>query len=167
MEQHSIQAIFRALGEAEVRYLVVGGLAVLAHGYLRTTQDIDIVLDLEESNVRRAVRAFEELGYQPAIPVALDDFAITARRRSWVEEKDARVFQLFSDQHRSARVDLFLEEPFDFESAYRRARREEVAEGVEVAFVGLEELIAMKLEAARPQDLLDVERLQALHKSES
>jgi predicted nucleotidyltransferase len=72
------------------------------------------------------------------------------------------VFELFSDRHRTARVDVFLEEPFDLDEILARALREEVAPGVEVPFLGLEDLVSMKLEAGRPQDLVDVEKLRQL-----
>jgi hypothetical protein len=57
MTTEGVTAIFRALAEARVRYLVVGGLAVVAHGYVRFTADVDLVLDLESGNVERARRA--------------------------------------------------------------------------------------------------------------
>lgn len=47
MKLTSCEAIFRALNEAGVRYLLVGGLAVNAHGYLRFTKDVDLTIDIE------------------------------------------------------------------------------------------------------------------------
>lgn len=162
MEARAIETVFRALEGAEVRYVVVGGLAVLAHGYLRATNDIDLVVDLAPENAARAVEALAGLGFRPLAPVAMLEFADSDRRREWIEEKEARVFGLFSDDHPSVRVDLFLEEPFDLEEILERARREEVAAGVEVPFLGLEDLIRMKLSAGRPRDLDDVEKLRLL-----
>ena len=160
METSSVAAVFRALNDAGVRYVVVGGLAVLAHGILRATNDIDIVLGLEEDNVARATEALSALGFQPLVPVPLADLGRAERRRAWIEEKDAKVFHLFSDRHRTARVDIFLEEPFDLDEILGRALREEVAPGVVVPFIGLDDLVAMKLEAGRPQDLVDAEKLR-------
>ncbi len=47
MKVDDIRTILRALNDADVRYLIVGGLAVVAHGYVRFTQDIDLVIQLE------------------------------------------------------------------------------------------------------------------------
>jgi len=44
MEVRSVEAIVRALNTAEVEYLIVGGLAVNAHGFVRLTRDVDLVL---------------------------------------------------------------------------------------------------------------------------
>lgn len=162
MERKSVEAVFRALNELEVRYLVVGGLAVLAHGAARLTQDIDLVVALEPENATRALQALAQLGYQPLVPVPLGDFARPEIRQTWIEEKGAEVFQLMSEEHKTARVDLFLEEPFDFDAAWGRAYWAEVANDLRVPFVGIDDLIAMKESAARPQDLLDVENLRKL-----
>lgn len=153
-------AVFSALNDAGVRYVVVGGLAVLAHGVLRATNDIDVVLDLEENNVGRATEALSALGFQPLIPVPLADLGRPERRREWIEEKGARVFHLFSDRHPTARVDIFLEEPFDLEEVLERALHEEVAPGIVVPFIGREDLVRMKVEAGRSQDLVDAENLR-------
>lgn len=166
MDTGSVTAVFRALNDAGVRYVVVGGLAVLAHGILRATNDIDIVLDLEEDNVARATEALSALGFQPLIPVPLAELGRPERRREWIEEKGARVFHLFSDRHHTARIDLFLEEPFDLDQVLERALHEEVAPGVVVPFIGLDDLIRMKVEAGRPQDLVDAEKLRSLGESE-
>ena len=92
----------------------------------------------------------------------LADLGRAERRRAWIEEKGARVFHLFSDSHRTARVDIFLEEPFDLDEILGRALHEEVAPGVVVPFLGLDDLVAMKVEAGRPQDLVDAERLRTV-----
>ena len=74
MEKSSVEAIVCALNEAGVRYLIVGGMAVVAHGYLRFTADLDLVLDLREGNLDRAVSALAGQGYRPRAPVPLEDF---------------------------------------------------------------------------------------------
>jgi predicted nucleotidyltransferase len=158
MEIESIKAIARELHEAGVRFLVVGGLAVVAHGYVRGTKDMDLVFDLAPENLERAIAALSRLGYQPLVPVPFADYAKAEERRRWVEEKDAVVFQIFSDRHPSVRIDLFLSEPFSFAEVYGRAAWQVIAE-IPVPFVPLDELLTMKEKAARPQDLADIHRL--------
>ena len=70
-----VEWVLASLERAEVRYLVVGGVAVVLHGYLRTTIDLDIVLQWEQANVERALEALGGLGFQPQIPVPLKNFA--------------------------------------------------------------------------------------------
>ena len=162
MEKHSVDAIVEALGAANVRYLVAGGLAVVAHGYVRFTADVDLIVDLEPANVKRAVAALENLGYRPRAPVAFVEFADPQKRAQWVRDKNMAVFSLSSPQHALTEIDLFVEVPLDFEAAFRNAVRKEVAPGVVATFIGLPDLRLLKQRAGRPQDLLDLEKLKLL-----
>src|SRR5437867_219390 len=75
MELASVESILGGLATAGARFLVVGGLAVVAHGYVRFTADVDLVLDLSPDNVRVAVAALAALDYRPRVPVPLAAFA--------------------------------------------------------------------------------------------
>ncbi len=162
MERRSVEAIVQALNDAGVRYLIAGGLAVVAHGFVRFTADLDLVLDLEEGNLRRALSTLAALGYRPRAPVALDDFVDPSNRSRWVAEKGLTVFSLSSDRHPATEVDVFVEAPFDFDAVHARRATMEVADGLQAPFVGALDLIDMKRRAGRPQDLQDVERLESL-----
>ncbi len=162
MKLASFEAIVRALNTVEARYLVVGGLAVAAHGYGRVTFDIDLVLQLQPENVHKAIRALESLGYKPFVPVQASDFADPAIRQMWIEEKKMVVFQLYSDQHPETRIDLFVAEPFDFDAEYNKALVEEFLPEYPVRFVCAETLIHMKELANREKDMEDVRQLKIL-----
>jgi predicted nucleotidyltransferase len=164
MEVRSIEAVIRALNEGGIRYLVVGGLAVNAHGYERLTRDLDLVIGLQPDNVLRGLRALLAIGYSPSIPVTPEEFADATIRETWRREKAMLVLKLWSDIHRRTPLDVFVYEPFDFESEYARAERMEVAPGLAAPFVTLETLLAMKRQAARPQDLMDIVALEEAKK---
>lgn len=164
MEKRSVEAIVAALNGANVRYLIAGGLAVVAHGYVRFTADIDLIVDFDAANVKRALAALARLGYRPRAPVGLDEFADPAVRAQWKREKGLTVFSLFSDEHAATEVDLFVEPPLDFEQAHQAAARMEVAPGIPATFIGLSDLVRLKQKAGRAQDLLDIDRLKAVRK---
>ena len=94
MRKQSVEHIVRALNGASVRYLIARGLAVVAHGYLRFTADIDLILDLDEDNAKRALAALKALGYCPRAPVEMEEFADAQTRARWVREKKLAVFSL-------------------------------------------------------------------------
>ncbi len=167
MERRSFEAICRALNAAGARYLVAGGLAVNAHGHYRLTADLDLVLDLEPENLRRALPALAALGYRPRAPVPLEQFADASERERWVREKELVVFTLFSDEHALTEIDLFAEAPLDFDQAYSRALRQELFPGLSVTFVGLDDLLEMKQRAGRPRDLEDIRVLKLLREEAS
>jgi len=156
-----IEGVLDALDSAHVRYLVVGGVAVVLHGYLRATADLDLVLHLERENVLRAVEALTSLGYRPRAPVDPRAFAEPETRQRWVRERNLMVFSLWSDAHPGFEVDIFVEEPFDFEAVYGRSLRVPL-ERIEASVISLEDLIALKRGAGRPLDLEDIAALEAL-----
>ncbi len=119
MADGDLHRIFDVLTQAGVRYLVVGGVAVVLHGHPRLTADLDLVVGLEPDNVRAAIRALATLGYRARAPVDPESLADPAARRSWIEEKGMTVFSLFSPAMPASEVDLFVEEPFPFDEATR------------------------------------------------
>lgn len=153
----------RALNEAHVRFIVVGGLAVNAHGYGRQTWDVDLVIQLQPEAIRSAFRALASLGYSPRVPVTAEGFGDPKQRARWITEKHMRVLNFHSDGHRETPVDVFVTEPFDFDEEHRLALTEEVATGAPVRILRLATLLKLKREAGRPQDLADVAELQLLH----
>ena len=160
MKLSSFEAITNALHEAGVHFIVVGGLAVNAHGYLRFTNDVDLVVRLARENVIAAFRALEQIDYRPSNPITAEDFANATIREAWRREKGMRVLKLWSDRHRETPIDIFIYEPFDFETEYARAFRDE--EESSTAFVSIPALIAMKREANRMQDRIDIEKLEKI-----
>jgi len=160
MKLESVSAIVEALNAAKVRYLVAGGLAVVAHGYLRFTNDLDLVIQLQTDNIRRAFEALGELGYRPLVPITSKQFADAGNRERWIREKSMRVLQFWSDDHRETSIDVFVEEPFDFAREYEAALRKSLYGRLEVRVVAISTLIAMKEAADRPVDRIDVEHLR-------
>ncbi len=162
MKLASLEAIASALRDAHVRYLIVGGLAVAAHGHGRVTFDIDLVLQMQPDNVQRAMRALESLGYRPTLPVPAQQFADPTIRNTWIREKNMVVFQMHSDQHLDTRIDLFVAEPFEFDVEYDAALVGDILPGLSARFVSLETLIQMKTAAGRAKDLEDIRQLKLL-----
>ena len=160
MEIRSVEAIVRALNTAEVKYLVVGGLAVNAHGFVRLTRDIDIVLQLDPANIRKGLNALFEVGYKMSIPAKPEDFASPETREDRRRNKGMITLKLWSDEHQRTPVDIFVFEPFDFAKEFAAAAPLEVCPGLGAYVVSLETLLEMKRDAGRPQDLIDIEELR-------
>ncbi|HEB94181.1 MAG TPA: hypothetical protein ENI94_12110 [Gammaproteobacteria bacterium] len=160
MKLQTLEAIFRALNEAGVRYLVVGGLAVNVHGYQRLTNDLDLVIQLGRDNILAAFQALSSLGYQASVPVTPEQFASAENRQKWQVEKNMQVLCLVSNQHPETPLDIFITEPFDFDREYEAALRGGIAKGLEVRFVTIPTLIAMKEFADRERDRDDIQHLR-------
>jgi hypothetical protein len=94
MASSELLRVLAALEHAKVRYLVVGGVAVVLHGHLRVTADLDLVVDLDPANARAARTALAGLGYRARAPVPLEQFADASIGQSWIDEKGLTVFSL-------------------------------------------------------------------------
>lgn len=153
--------IFRVLETAKVRYLVVGGVAVVLHGHPRFTADLDLVVHLQADNVRSAIAALAELGYQPRPPVNALDLANESVRCRWIAEKGLTVLSFWSSRFPATEIDIFVDEPFDFDATYERAVRVDLG-GVETCVCALDDLVAMKRAAGRARDLEDALALETI-----
>lgn len=161
MKLGSVDMLVQALDKAGVRYLVAGGLAVNAHGYLRFTRDVDLVLQLATENIVAAFGALEKIGYRPLVPVTAADFADPAKRTAWIQGKGMTVLNFWCDAHRDTPIDVFVTEPFAFDEEYAHALVKPLG-SVAVRFVSIPTLIRMKEAAGRPQDKIDIEYLRKL-----
>jgi hypothetical protein len=162
MRLAAFEEVTQALNAAGVRFLVAGGLAVNAHGYLRLTADIDLVIALDPANIHTAFEALAGIGYRPSVPIRAEQFADAGQRERWQREKGMQVLNLFSDQHPETSVDLFVYEPFDFTAEYQAALVAELRPGLPVRFVSISTLIRMKEAAGRPRDQDDIQHLRWL-----
>ncbi len=135
-----------ALNEAKAKYLVIGGHAVGLHGHSRATKDLDVWIGEDATNREAVLRALRAFGAPE-----------TAIRNLASASKDEFVFLGRPPQ----RIDLLQSIPGvdDFEGGYVRRACVRV-ERVDVNVIGFEDLLVAKRAAGRPQDLVDVTRLE-------
>jgi len=157
----NVREILAVLNTAKVDYVVVGGLAVILHGYLRATADIDLVVGLAPDNCRRALDALGSIGFRPRLPVSIEDFADPAIRKEWIEQKNMLVFQLWDPGNPMRSLDIFVREPIPFERLLGDAVEKDI-DGMAVRVASIEHLVEMKQAAGRARDLEDIAKLRAL-----
>lgn len=155
--------IFHALNQAKIRYVVVGGLATVLHGYGRLTADIDLIIDLDHDEAEKTINVFVELGLEPRIPVSALDFADADKRKSWNEEKNMQVFSLWNPDDALISVDLFVDNPIEFESLWSRAETADIG-GETIKIASIPDLIELKRISNRPQDQEDIKQLEQILK---
>ena len=158
----AFEAIARELCKDSIRFMVVGGLAMQAHGFDRVTYDIDLVIQLEPANVLRAFKALERASYKPSVPVTAAQFADTAARKGLQDENGMVVLNFWSDRYPATKLDVFVTEPFDFDSEYAQSLRDSSIAGVELRFPRAATLLAMKKLANRPKDQNDILFLESV-----
>jgi len=156
--------VFRAFSKDEVRYLVVGGVALNLHGVPRMTADLDLAVALDDANLAAALGALAALGLAPSLPVSPAGLRDPEVRRVWTEEKHLIAFPFHDPARPFVSVDLLIQLPLGFDGLWERRTTLNVA-GEVVPVMGIDDLIALKRAAGREQDLADVralERVKAL-----
>lgn len=155
MTAPSFDALLARLTDAEVRFVLVGGLALGAWGVVRGTKDCDIVPDPAPDNLDRLAAASAELGGH----VHLEESLLGSERS---------IAALLHEGERamiSTRLgDLDVVQGLEGVPPYAELRADAIdveLAGVGVAICALEHLRRMKREAGRPRDLVDLEDLDA------
>ena len=155
------EPLFATLNRAGVRYVVVGGVAVVLHGHARLTADVDLVVDLEPGAARLAVQTLVQTGLVPRAPIDPAGFADPATRNAWVSDKGMKVFSWWDPRDPLREVDVFVEHAIPFADLWARSVVVTLETTV-VRIAGIDDLIALKRAAGRPEDRADVEALEEI-----
>ena len=122
--------------------MVAGGIAVNLYGIERATADIDIVVNLEKNNLSKFIRVAKKLGLKPKVPVTLDDFTDSEKRKSWIADKGMMVFSLYDTKNPFFLIDIFVEVPFDFDGVYKQRKKIRLEDTI-IPVVPIKTLIGM------------------------
>jgi predicted nucleotidyltransferase len=143
--------ILKDLNAAGVRYVVVGGIALIRHGVVRATRDVDVVYDPDSSNLE-AIRSLAGT-WEATRPdgSALPEDAFSAGRSIHLSLPFGEL-DLLSERTAS----------ISFAELLRRSEPRRV-DGVEAPICSLADLVALKRAAGRQRDLADLSDLEAAH----
>ncbi len=150
------RSIFECLARHAVDYIVIGGIAVIAHGHTRNTRDVDLVPSPKARNFARLAAALREMGARLSgtdthlLEIDVYDPRTLGNGANFTLETDAGGLDVFSDVPGApAYADLAA-----------RAMAVDLG-GLEIRIAGLDDLIRMKQASGRPQDLGDIAALTA------
>lgn len=157
------EEVFKALNKARVKYVVAGGIAVVLHGYARFTNDLDLIVHLEEKNLEKFFEALKSAGYLPKVPVTKDQFKDSKQRKKWEKEKGMIVFSFVENAPPHKIIDMFIHEPIRFDLLYKN--REDIKiEGAIIPIISIDHLKKIKQKAGRDVDKNDIVQLDAIKK---
>lgn len=141
------QEFIVALNEEEVEYILVGGYAVILHGYHRTTGDLDIWVKPTLPNYNKLMKAFRSFGL-PTDAISDADFLNSSE------------MDVFTFGRPPVSIDLMTAvKGLDFDTAFKNAITNET-QGFNIRLIGYHQLIQAKLASRRLRDLNDVEMLE-------
>lgn len=150
-----LAAMLRRLDAAGVEFVVIGGIAAIAHGSPQITQDLDIVVATSDANLERLGRALQDMN--ATLRGVAEDVPFVPDARAF---RHIRVLTLDTDE---GRLDMMVQP--DGSKGYDQLLAgsiEAIVGGTAVRVAGLDDLIAMKKAAGRPKDRIYVEELEAI-----
>ncbi len=155
------EEVFRKLAEQKIRYAVAGGVALVLHGVVRMTADLDLIVDMDKSNLARFISSMNELGFRPRVPVQLEDFISAEKREQWKQEKGIKVFTFYNPKKQIHQIDVFIEEYIPFGEIEKEIVHVQ-ARDISISVVSIRHLKVLKNISARSQDLADIAMLEDL-----
>jgi len=154
------EEILRAFQKQKVRYVLVGGIAVNLLGYLRSTADMDILVEMTDENLKKVVNILIKAGYHVKQPVDPLKFADMATRRDWIKNKHLKAFNFYKELNE---VDIIVDAPVSFEQAKKNMVMIKSGD-ISIPVISINNLIKMKKGTQRTIDKLDVTELNRIKK---
>jgi hypothetical protein len=149
MMDESLLEFWQILGEFNVAYIMVGGVAVNLHGYSRTTKDIDVWIKDSKENRQKLGMAFGKLGYDE---LNMEDFQFVP---GWTN------FYIGNGIVLDILIEMKGLEDYTFDQCLDAATLAEI-ENVKVPFLHINQLIANKKAVNRSKDQIDVMELEKI-----
>jgi hypothetical protein len=160
-----IAELLQSLSGESVQYVLVGGLAVQLHGYMRSTFDIDLVLAMNDENLVRFIAVAKQYGLVPSIPVPIDSLRNAHQIEQWHREKGMLAFALREPQVGGSVVDILVRPNVPFEQLMANAVAGELL-AQKIWIASIDDLIEMKRTANRAKDQLDIAALEKIKRGE-
>lgn len=149
------QDVCKALNTADISYAIVGGYAVALHGAIRGTIDIDIAIRWTLKNLEKIETILKKMGLISLLPI--DSKSLFHFRDEYIQNRHLIAWNFYDPKNPINQVDIIIN--YDLKNAHTKTIK--TAYGP-VKVLAKRDLIAMKKESGRPQDLEDVKALEKL-----
>lgn len=138
---------------AKLKYAIVGGYALALHGLVRATMDVDLVLHLKLADFELAEATLKKINLQSRLPIRAQD--VIKMRREYIENRNLLAWSFVDYKNPTRQVDILINKDLRDLATMKIS-----VAGKKISVVTLNELLKMKQEAGRPQDLVDIKNIR-------
>ena len=156
------EEVLRAFQKQKVKYVLVGGIAVNLLGSMRSTADLDILVEMSDVNLKKIVNIMKKYGYRVKQPVDPIKIADKKTREDWIKNKNMKAFNFYKEDELKE-VDIIIESPVSFEEAGKNPISIKIGDLI-LPVISINKLIRMKEKTGRAIDRLDIEELKKIRK---
>jgi hypothetical protein len=155
------EEILAALVDADVDFIVGGGVACVLHGVERVTMDVDVAVATDPVNFAKFISVMEKLGLKPRVPIDPRTLLDPRVMDQIVHEKQALVFSFLDPDLPTRQVDMFLRSNLNHQSMVKHVETVEF-HGKKLKLVSRQKLLEIKLaiDPPRAKDQIDIEFLR-------
>lgn len=154
------EQIFKKLNEEKIDYLVVGGVALVLHGAVRFTADLDLMIMPKVQNLQKVVSALKSLGYKPKLPQLSKDLSFDMLKE-WKDTRNLQVLSFYNSVNSLDLIDVLIDPVVDYLEAARN-KISITSRGINIPVISVKDLLQLKKAAGRDQDLKDIETIKNL-----
>lgn len=145
--------IIDSFEKESLNYAVVGGYALALHGLVRATMDVDFVLSLKQNDFELAEKALSAIGLQSRLPIRAQD--VIKMRKEYIENRNLIAWSFVDSKNPSRQVDVLITKDL------KDLKVEKISVGGrKISVASLKDILKMKEEAGRPQDLVDIKNIK-------
>jgi hypothetical protein len=156
------EEILREFQKQKVKYVLVGGIAVNLLGFLRSTADMDILIEMSNDNLKKAVTILKNKRYhvkQPVDPIGIAD---EKTRHDWIHNKHMKAFNFYKEDELKE-VGIIIDSPVSYEDAKKNLLEIKIEDMI-LPIISIDNLIKMKKKSGRSIDKFDIEELRKIKK---
>ncbi len=150
---HILLKICQAFKKHKVEYAIVGGYAVALHGVFRGTHDIDFIIKHAQKQFEAVEKALNEIGFLSRLPVKAND--VFHFREEYIKNRNLIAWSFYNPRNPLEVVDIVITHDL---SQMKRDSLNFLKQKIYI--VSKSDLIKMKLDSGRPQDMDDVKKLK-------
>ncbi len=155
------EEILAALVDADVDFIVGGGVACVLHGVERVTMDVDIAVATDQANFAKFLSVMEKLRLKPRVPIDPQSLLDPGVMDHIIHEKQALVFSFLDPDLPTRQVDMFLRSNLNHQAMAKHVETVEF-HGKKLKVVSKRKLLEIKLaiDPPRAKDQIDIEFLR-------
>ncbi len=158
MEQYLYERVLRAFYENNVKYLIVGGIALNLHGVPRATFDLDIVIAWDEENVKKIENVLRKLNFKPLVPLDLKELIDSNKRENIAKKKHMFAMNFYNTEDPLEEIDILIRFPDNIDELIKRRKTIKI-DDFEIYLISLDDLIKLKRRSKRHKDKEDMKNL--------
>jgi hypothetical protein len=151
--------LFEKLQHADIKYLLVGGIAINLYGVPRATADVDIVVPDDAGSIKHICELLFSIGFNLSQPIDPKDLFDWEKLLLICNEKNLISLNFYHPKNDFPNIDVLIVYPFNFNDAYNHKVIKTVGE-TEIFLASIDDIIFMKSVSRREQDKADVEMLK-------